>query len=159
MALGVYSFSLLGNHEHAHVGGPVVPKFYPDEARVLDEALANDRERIHDFFRSFPLIAVTSCGVVLPSRSHPGDGDRSELAAGGGLTQVPHRPGTRQYLSCERGRITVWAAGERYDLSPGERGGLPGDQAHSYHNEGDTPAIGFSVVTLAPVPGALLTDG
>lgn len=59
------AFSLLGNHEHAHIGGPVVPKFYPDEAAVLDEALGADRSRIHDFFRSFPLLAVGACGVVL----------------------------------------------------------------------------------------------
>ena len=58
-------FSLLGNHEHAHIGGPVVPKFYPDEAAVLDAALGDDRTRIHEFFRSFPLLAVAPCGVVL----------------------------------------------------------------------------------------------
>lgn len=59
------AFSLLGNHEHAHIGGPVVPKFYPDEAAVLDEALGDDRPRIHEFFRSFPLLAAGECGVVL----------------------------------------------------------------------------------------------
>ena len=58
-------FSLLGNHEHAHIGGPVVPKFYEDEAAVLDAALGDDRPRIHEFFRSFPLLAVAPCGVVL----------------------------------------------------------------------------------------------
>src|SRR5262249_25459421 len=58
-------FSLLGNHEHAHIGGPVVPKFYDDEAAVLDAALAAGRARTHDFFRSFPLLAVAPCGVVL----------------------------------------------------------------------------------------------
>jgi hypothetical protein len=56
---------LLGNHEHAHIGGPVVPKFYEDEAAVLDAALGEDRARIHDFFRDFPLLAVAPCGVVL----------------------------------------------------------------------------------------------
>lgn len=69
------SFSVLGNHEHAHIGGPVVPKFHPDEAAVLDEALGNDRERIHTFFRSWPLVAVAPCGVVLthgaPRRTEP----------------------------------------------------------------------------------------
>ena len=59
------AFSLLGNHEHAHVGGPVVAKFYHDEAKVLDEALGADRDRIHAFFESFPLVASGSCGIVL----------------------------------------------------------------------------------------------
>lgn len=59
------TFSLLGNHEHAHIGGPVVPKFYPDEAAVLDEALGADRARIHDFFRAWPLAAAGRGGVVL----------------------------------------------------------------------------------------------
>jgi hypothetical protein len=59
------AFSLLGNHEHAHVGGPVVAKFYCDEAKVLDEALGADRGRIHAFFESFPLVASGSCGIVL----------------------------------------------------------------------------------------------
>jgi hypothetical protein len=69
------AFSLLGNHEHAHIGGPVVPKFYDDEAAVLDAALGADKERIHAFLRSFPLIAVAPCGVVLthgaPARTEP----------------------------------------------------------------------------------------
>ncbi|MEZ4463823.1 MAG: metallophosphoesterase [bacterium] len=59
------AFSLLGNHEHAHIGGPVVPKFYPDEAAVLDAALGPERERMHAFLRRFPLLAVGRCGVVL----------------------------------------------------------------------------------------------
>lgn len=58
-------FSLMGNHEHSHVGGPVVPKFWPDEAAVLDAALGADRLPIHGFLRQFPLLAVGECGVVL----------------------------------------------------------------------------------------------
>lgn len=58
-------FSLVGNHEHAHIGGPVVAKFYDDEAAILDERLGTKRQRMHDFMRSFPLIAVAPCGVVL----------------------------------------------------------------------------------------------
>ncbi|MCB9766265.1 MAG: metallophosphoesterase [Alphaproteobacteria bacterium] len=58
-------FSLMGNHEHAHVGGPVVPKFHPDEAAVLDEALGPRARDIHRLFRSYPLLAVSPNGVVL----------------------------------------------------------------------------------------------
>lgn len=56
--------SLLGNHEHAHIGGPIVAKFHPDEAAVLDHALGPHKERVHAFFRSLPLVAVARCGAV-----------------------------------------------------------------------------------------------
>lgn len=58
------AIALLGNHEHAHIGGPIVSKFHPDEAAVLDEALGPDAVRIHRFFASFPLIAVSDCGAT-----------------------------------------------------------------------------------------------
>ncbi|MCB9741624.1 MAG: metallophosphoesterase [Alphaproteobacteria bacterium] len=59
-------FSLMGNHEHAHVGGARVPKFHPDEAAVLEDALGpEDRVRMRDFIASFPLVAVSPSGVVL----------------------------------------------------------------------------------------------
>lgn len=80
--------------------------------------------------------------------------DRLELARGAHMTGVPHRPGTREYLTCERGRLVLFAAGERYELGPGDVASFEGDQPHSYRNEGAEVAIGFSVVALAPVPGA-----
>lgn len=58
-------FSLLGNHEHAHIGGPVVPKFWPDEAAVLDAAMGPDKAAMHRFLRRWPLVAVSPCGAVL----------------------------------------------------------------------------------------------
>ena len=58
--------ALLGNHEHAHIGGPVVAKFYPDEAAALEDRLdADGVERLRETFRAFPLVAVAPCGVVL----------------------------------------------------------------------------------------------
>jgi Calcineurin-like phosphoesterase len=56
--------ALLGNHEHAHIGGPVVSKFHADEAAVLDHALGEQMERVHALFRSYPLLAVAACGAV-----------------------------------------------------------------------------------------------
>jgi XRE family transcriptional regulator, regulator of sulfur utilization len=81
--------------------------------------------------------------------------DRIELKAGGRLGGIPHRPGTREYLACEFGKITLWAAGEKYELSPGDVVAFQGDQPHSYQNSGSTRAIGFSVVTLAPIFSAI----
>ncbi|MEJ7735083.1 MAG: metallophosphoesterase [Polyangiaceae bacterium] len=50
---------LLGNHEHAHVGGPVVAKFFPDEARRLEELLGDDgTERMRAWLRTWPFVAV-----------------------------------------------------------------------------------------------------
>ena len=72
------AFSLMGNHEHSHVGGPVVPKFYPDEAAVLDAVLGRQVPRIHEFFESFPLLAVTPCGVVLTHGAPAGTMDTLE---------------------------------------------------------------------------------
>jgi DNA-binding XRE family transcriptional regulator/quercetin dioxygenase-like cupin family protein len=77
--------------------------------------------------------------------------DRIQLRQGARLTGVPHRPGTREYLTCERGELTLRAAGETFVLGPGDVAAFDGDQPHSYHNDGNTEAIGFSVVTLAPV--------
>lgn len=95
--------------------------------------------------------------VVHKLLPHPIPGmeiDRLELAPAARMVGVPHRPGTHEYLCCERGRLRLQVAGERFDLSPGDVAAFPGDQAHSYHNPGRQPAVGFSVVTLAPVPGA-----
>ena len=58
------AFSLLGNHEHAHVGGPVVSKFYQDEAAVLNATLGADRAAVTGFMATWPLLAVASCGLV-----------------------------------------------------------------------------------------------
>ncbi len=56
--------ALLGNHEHAHIGGPRVSKFHTDEAAVLDASLGTHKERMHEFIRSWPLIAVSHAGAV-----------------------------------------------------------------------------------------------
>lgn len=58
-------FSLMGNHEHAHVGGPTVSKFHADEAAVLEARLGEDAPRMRALLRMFPLVAVSRAGVVL----------------------------------------------------------------------------------------------
>jgi hypothetical protein len=56
--------ALLGNHEHAHIGGPIVSKFHGDEAAVLDRKLGEHARRIHGFFHRWPLLAISRCGAV-----------------------------------------------------------------------------------------------
>lgn len=50
---------LLGNHEHAHVGGPVVSKFFPDEARRLEDLLGPEgTARMRAWLRTWAFVAV-----------------------------------------------------------------------------------------------------
>jgi transcriptional regulator with XRE-family HTH domain len=77
--------------------------------------------------------------------------DRMELPAGGRMTGVPHMPGTREYLTCETGEIVLAAGGEQWRLSSGDVVVFRGDQRHSYRNPSARPAVGYSVVLLAPV--------
>jgi transcriptional regulator with XRE-family HTH domain len=75
--------------------------------------------------------------------------DRLELPPRGGMTGVPHTPGTREYLTCESGEIILVAAGERYHLYAGDLVAFRGDQRHSYANPTRKVSIGYSVVVLA----------
>jgi transcriptional regulator with XRE-family HTH domain len=77
--------------------------------------------------------------------------DRIELPPRGRMSGVPHTPGTREYLTCEAGAIVLVAAGERWELSPGDVVAFRGDQRHSYSNPGDPIAVGYSVVVLARI--------
>jgi transcriptional regulator with XRE-family HTH domain len=77
--------------------------------------------------------------------------DRMELPAGARMNGIPHVPGTTEYLTCERGRISLVASGESWTLSAGDVVVFRGDQRHSYANAGDTTAVGYSVVVLARV--------
>ncbi|MEZ4465161.1 MAG: cupin domain-containing protein [bacterium] len=62
----------------------------------------------------------------------------------------PHRPGTREYLFCERGRLGLSTGGERLELEAGDVAVFQGDRPHAYANRGTQPAVGFSVVAFVP---------
>ena len=76
--------------------------------------------------------------------------DRMEIPGGGRIPGVPHMPGTREYLTCEAGEILLAVAGEETRVSAGDVVVFRGDQRHSYRNPGKRPAVGYSVVLLAP---------
>jgi transcriptional regulator with XRE-family HTH domain len=78
--------------------------------------------------------------------------DRMELPPGARLTGIPHTPGTREYLACETGQLVLVASGESFTLEVGDVVVFRGDQRHSYQNRGARPAVGYSVVLLAPRP-------
>jgi hypothetical protein len=57
---------LLGNHEHAHVGGPRTAKFHEDEALALEARMGpGPSGAMRTLFAQLPLVAVSPHGVVL----------------------------------------------------------------------------------------------
>jgi XRE family transcriptional regulator, regulator of sulfur utilization len=77
--------------------------------------------------------------------------DRMELAAGAYMTGVPHTAGTREYLTCESGKVELSVAETTLPLEPGDVLVFRGDQKHAYRNPGTTSAVAYSVLALAPV--------
>ncbi len=75
--------------------------------------------------------------------------DRFALPGRARMVGVPHTPGTREYLTCERGSMVLVASGERVTIEEGDIVAFRGDQRHSYENPGATLAVGYSVVVLA----------
>jgi transcriptional regulator with XRE-family HTH domain len=75
--------------------------------------------------------------------------ERLELAPGGQMTGTPHTPGTREYLTCEAGRVELSAAGQSWVLEPGDVVVFRGDQKHGYKNPGRSRAVAYSVIALS----------
>jgi len=75
---------------------------------------------------------------------------RTELAPGGRMVGIPHTTGTREYLSCERGKVELIAGGEHHLLNEGDMLVFRGDQRHSYLNpDKRRVSISISVVCFA----------
>jgi len=109
------------------------------EARLLRAGTVPERRRLGARLR--PLLPESLPGL---------DIGRMELAPGGRMTGIPHTPGTREYLTCERGRIELSAAGQRWLLQSGDMLVFRGDQRHAYHNpDMRAPAVAISVVCFA----------
>lgn len=88
---------------------------------------------------------------LLPERIAGAEIDRIELPAHGRMVGVPHTPGTREFLTCERGRVVLTASGETYTLREGDVVAFRGDQRHAYANPDGAVAVAWSVVMLEPV--------
>ena len=75
---------------------------------------------------------------------------RMELEPNGRMVGIPHKTGTREYLTCESGRIELIAAGQHWLLEEGDMLVFRGDQRHSYLNPDPyKKAIAVSVVLFA----------
>ncbi len=96
---------------------------------------AKVRERKRQGAKVRPLIAESIAGLEIT---------RTELEAGGRMIGVPHKQGTREYLTCERGQVELVAAGKHHLLNEGDMLVFRGDQRHSYINP-DKRRISVSV--------------
>ena len=75
---------------------------------------------------------------------------RMELSPGGQMVGVPHTTGTREYLTCERGKVELIAGGEHHMLEAGDMLVFRGDQRHSYRNpDKRRTSVALSVVCFA----------
>ncbi len=74
--------------------------------------------------------------------------ERLELPAGAAFTGIPHTPGTREYLCCERGEILLTASGTAWTLTAGDVLVFRGDQKHAYRNASRRAAVAYSVIAL-----------
>jgi transcriptional regulator with XRE-family HTH domain len=123
---------------------------------TIDELLSAPHPQLQVFRRgALPVKTKGGDATVTVMRLLPDpipglDIERLELAPGARMGGVPHRAGTREYLACERGELTLVAAGEKVVLTAQDVVAFQGDQAHSYVNAARTVAVGFSVVALAP---------
>lgn len=125
-----------------------------DSLRVgIEELLSRSRGGIQHFKADQLETVKRGKGRIKKLLPHPIPGmeiDRVELPPGARVVGVPHRQGTQEYLCCEAGQLVLWTAGERVVVEAGDVVAFPGDQKHSYLNEGDTLAVAFSVVTMIP---------
>ena len=120
----------------------------------LDELLATPRQSAR-MLRADELPTRTRGAVairkLLPEPLPGLDLERMALPPGARMAGVPHTPGTREYLTCERGVIELAVAGEKFTLAEGDVVIFRGDQRHAYHNPGTGLTIAYSAIAFAPV--------
>ena len=64
--------AILGNHEHAHVGGPKVSKFTEDEAMSFEAQLSfKERKELYDHLSAWPWMVASKCGVSFTHGAPP----------------------------------------------------------------------------------------
>jgi XRE family transcriptional regulator, regulator of sulfur utilization len=117
----------------------------------LEELLAPPRATARHYPKETIRVQQRGAALVHKLLPDPVPGveiDRMEIPPGGRMVGIPHTPGTREYLTCERGHLILVASGDRFELRPGDVVAFRGDQRHSYLNGGDSVAIGYSIVLL-----------
>ena len=66
------------------------------------------------------------------------------------MVGTPHKAGTREYLTCEQGKVELVAGGQHHLLNEGDMLVFRGDQRHSYVNpDKRRRSVSMSVVCFA----------
>jgi transcriptional regulator with XRE-family HTH domain len=103
----------------------------------IEELIAPPRRDVR-FFPAAEAVESRRQGAVirplLPENIPGIEISRIELQPDGVMVGVPHTPGTREYLTCESGKLELLASGRRWTLTPGDALVFRGDQRHSYRN-------------------------
>jgi len=119
----------------------------------IDELLASPRAKVRKWpAAELPSRAQGKGVTVRPLVPEPVPEEMlvmMQFAPGAVMAGTPHLPGTREYFSCLEGAVTIFVAGERFDLAQGDVLAFPGNVPHSYRENGAAGAMGVSVVILA----------
>jgi len=122
-------------------------------ATSIDELLASPRAKIRRWAAKD--LASRSRGRGVTTRAlvpEPVPEELMELmefAPDAVMAGTPHLRGTREFFSCLEGHVTIFVAGERFELDAGDVLGFPGNVPHSYRNfDRGAKALGVSVVVL-----------
>jgi transcriptional regulator with XRE-family HTH domain len=122
-------------------------------ATSIDELLASPRAKVRRWAAKDVASKSRGRGVttrdLVPEPVPEEVMELMEFAPDAVMAGTPHLPGTREFFSCLEGRVTIFVAGERYELAAGDVLGFPGNVPHSYRNTGNARAMGVSVVVLA----------
>jgi hypothetical protein len=98
-------FFLLGNHEHAHIGGPVVSKFFPDEAQRLENLMGDDDARtFREWIRTWPFVCIAPSAGLCFTHAAP----YAKLQSRADLDQLPLEVNLEEEIDLE-GRATIIA--------------------------------------------------
>jgi transcriptional regulator with XRE-family HTH domain len=120
----------------------------------IEELLASPRAKVRKWTRSELASRSAGRGVVVRPLVAERVPDEllnvMEFSPGASMRGSPHLPGTREYFTCLSGEVTIFVAGDRYDLEAGDVLAFPGNLPHSYRNpDTNRPAQGVSAVILA----------
>jgi XRE family transcriptional regulator, regulator of sulfur utilization len=148
--------STIANLESGH-GNPsltVLLKVANSLAVPVDELLGSPRAKTRKWTRDEMKAQNGGKGITLrsliPERIPDELLNVMEFAPGASMRGSPHLPGTREYFTCLAGEVTIFVAGERFDLRTGDVLAFPGNVPHSYKNtDASKPAHGVSAVILA----------
>ena len=120
----------------------------------IDELLASPRAKVRRWAASDLASRRRGRGVttraLVPQPVPEEVMELMQFAPDAVMAGTPHLPGTREFFSCLEGHVTIFVAGERYELDAGDVLGFPGNVPHSYRNvDRAAGALGVSIVVLA----------